>query len=114
MRNKWFSYIYIDERKSAVLTSGITFEEFYAGIADKPANLLIVGEESWARTRDDRLGLDYIPQDRMRDFSTSDVSYYGDFCWVDFPGIDRLALVTDRELSELLFDGGADSKNRAS
>ena len=41
IKNKKFTYIRIDETEQYIHTSGITFEEFYNGIADKPQNLLL-------------------------------------------------------------------------
>lgn len=103
MKNKWFSYIKIDPVDRFIRTSGITFEEFYNGIGDKPENLLLIQGFPRDACFCRGLSLEYIPQETTPEFSRSNLYNYGNFCWLDFHSAEQLDQVSNEELAEFLY-----------
>ena len=105
MKNEWFSYIKIDEIDRCVHTSGITFEDFYNGIENKPLNLLVLS--GWIYRADyyysPELMVEYIPAKKMEEFSKSEIQDFEDFCWLDFDNEENLKTVSSQELAEFLY-----------
>jgi len=101
--NKSFAYIKIDRQEGVVTTSGISFEEFLAGLERKPTNFLLLDADQmhWDICRHRDLGIAYV---RFEDIGRNirDISL-GNFCWVDFEDVADLDRVTKQELAELLY-----------
>ena len=103
MRNKWFAYIKIFENENYVHSSGITFNTFYNGIGDKPHNILILKGYPNNAIMNGKLGLEFVPAEKIEDYINDDVYNYGDFSWVDFENVEQLNNLPEDKLAELLF-----------
>ena len=103
MKNKWFAYIKIFEDENCVQSSGITFNTFYNGICNKPHNILILKGYPDDAIMSKKLGLEFIPAEKVETFINDDVYNYGDFSWVDFENAEQLDELSDDKLAELLF-----------
>ena len=103
MKNKWFAYIKIFENENYVQSSGITFNTFYYGVGNKPHNILILKGYPNNAIMNNKLGLEFIPAEKVEDFVNDDVYNYGDFSWVGFENAEQLNNLPDDKLAELLF-----------
>jgi len=93
VKNKCFSYVKIDKQNNCVITSGISWEEFYCGIGHKPENLLLLAGYPYECEASAALNLSYIPKAQMEAFAHARVYDYGDFAWVDFQDAADLSAV---------------------
>ena len=105
MKNSYFSYIKINTDDNSIFTSGISFKDFYDGLEIKPNNLLIIKGFPHPSDYSLDLGLDYVTESDMEEFSISDIYSFGDFSCVDFKNISNLDDITDMELAALLYFG---------
>lgn len=103
MKNKWFTYIHIAEEENYIQSSGMSFNEFFNGVREKPHNLLILNGYPEDAALDRKHGLEYIPFEKIMAFVDTNVYNFGDFCWIDFADTERLASMPDEQLAELLF-----------
>ena len=101
MTNKSFAYIKIDRQDGLVTTSGISFQEFLAGLAQKPTNLLLMDANCGNAVYHSKLRLPYVCFEHIE----HDIMHtsLGNFCWVDFADEAGLEQVTKQELAELLY-----------
>ena len=103
MKNKWFAFIRIFENESYIESSGISFNEFYNGINEKPRNILVLkGHPNNTAFNYEHL-FHYITSENVVEFTKSNVYDYGDFCWVDFTNSKHLNDLSNKQLAELLF-----------
>lgn len=98
-----FSYISIDIKINIITTSGISWNEFYCGIIEKPKGILIVKGLPLEAEFCKKLSFEYISPAQIPAFSQSNVYDFGDFQWIDFEDVSNLANVSDTELAEILF-----------
>jgi len=103
MKNKWFTYIKICEKENYIQTSGLTFNEFYNGIDEKPQNILILKGYPKNATFNKKISLEYISSEFVKDFTDTNVYRYGDFCWFDFDNVEQINSLSNAQLAELLF-----------
>ncbi len=103
MKNNLFSYHCIDVDQRHVVSSGVSFAEFYTGITDKPRNLLILAGHPVNCEYNKQLSLAYVTHDQVADFAHSDIYSFGDFCCVDMTDPRDLNHVTETQLAELLY-----------
>src|SRR5690606_13912669 len=56
---------------------------------------------------------DYVNQENIKQLITDNVYDYGDFCWLDFDDEEKLDLLSNEEIAELLFLGHMKNHLRA-
>lgn len=110
MRNKYFTYIKIDDQENRIRTSGVSWSDFYWGIQPKPQNLLILDgnplwdlDEKYDYLYHPALGFEYVSADQMEAISHAKVDHTGNFSCIDIAQLGDLDHITNDELSELLF-----------
>ena len=82
------AYIKINDDENSVISSGISFKDFYLGISNKPKNLLILRGYPYNTNFHRELNLEYIVENGIQDLVDENIYDYGDFHWVDFKDYD--------------------------
>jgi|GEM_PF-475204 len=103
MTNKNFAYIKLDRQAGCVVSSGVSWEEFYTGIEHKPANLLLLSGGGSFEAYHQELQLDYLIGGDPEKYVKAVEHAFGNFVWVDFEDLADLDNITNQELAELLY-----------
>ncbi|MFF2089669.1 hypothetical protein [Paenibacillus sp. NPDC058174] len=95
--------VYLYTEGDSVISTGISFQDFLAGVGAIP-NLLILNpfEEVADAEYHSSLRLYYLAGEEKKQI---DPNMFGDFVWIDVEELDDLDKLTDREKAELLYLG---------
>ncbi|WP_165005217.1 MULTISPECIES: hypothetical protein [unclassified Enterococcus] len=101
-------YVHIDTTSNAVLTKGLTANDFAASIVHFPQNLLLLDPAASAGEYETHTGLKIIRgTENIQRFFASSRNKNGstDLKWIDFSDLTMLKELTPLEISELLYFG---------
>jgi hypothetical protein len=98
-------YVHLNQANQTVMSYGIEFKEFAAAFSDSLNHLLLLKHHFDDGDFNRHTLLEYVHQEKIAKLAKDDVYGYGDFCWIDFEGIDGLNELTGYEIAELLYLG---------
>ncbi|GIN73616.1 hypothetical protein J14TS2_40910 [Bacillus sp. J14TS2] len=105
IKNQNNIYIHMNDSDRFVLSSGISFSQFIAGIPLDLSNLLLLRHKFEESHFNMHTLLDYVDEDTLKKLSADNVQGYGDFCWLDFTGEESLNQLSGQEVAEILYLG---------
>lgn len=101
-------YVHIDTISNAVLTQGITIQDFHQGIVHQPKNLLLLNPSSDLGDYESHTAMKVIRGNEAVDnyFRTIEkMRLVEETKWIDFTDLAMLKELTPLEISELLYFG---------
>lgn len=107
MRNetKELLYIHLHASERFVLSSGITFQDFYYSLATPLQNLLLLKHQFKDAEYNMHTKLEFVYQDEVPKLVKSHAERSTDFCWIDFEDESGLSALEGQEVAELLYLG---------
>ncbi|RLQ93188.1 hypothetical protein [Falsibacillus albus] len=96
-------YIHVHQSEQYVLSYGIEFKEFMAGVSEPPSKLLLLKHQFEDTEYNVHTLMEFVEHDQINKLIKDDVYGYGDFCWVDFEEEEALNQLDGQELAELLY-----------
>lgn len=105
MRNdtKELLYIHLNASDRFVLSSGLTFEDFYRTISRPLQNILLLKHRYEDGEYNRNTLLEYVYQDDIQKLVKTNPDRIGDFCWIDFEDDSGLDALDGQQLAELLY-----------
>ncbi|HLU22902.1 MAG TPA: hypothetical protein VKZ77_10540 [Bacillaceae bacterium] len=100
-----YIYIYMNDSDHFILSSGIEFHEFMAGIPIQIHNILLLKHRFEESHFNMHTFLEYADKELIDKLLAEDVYGYGDFCWIDFTNEENVNLLNGQEIAELLYLG---------
>lgn len=101
-------YVHIDTTSNAVLTKGLTINDFSTSIVHFPQNLLLLDPSTTTGEYESHTGMKVIRgTENIQHFfaSVRSRNRSGDLKWIDFSDLTMLKELTPLEISELLYFG---------
>jgi hypothetical protein len=98
-------YIHHHNYDQYVITYGIEFKEFIESFPIKLKNLLLLKHRFQDAEFNMHTLLEYVPNEKINRLIQDGVYGYGNFCWVDFNGVEGLNDLSGQEIAELLYLG---------
>ncbi|OJG83754.1 hypothetical protein RV14_GL000988 [Enterococcus ratti] len=101
-------YVHIDNTSNAVVTKGLTINDFSNSIVHFPQNLLLLDPSANVGEYESHTGLKVIRgTENIQQFFSSarNKNNFGDLKWIDFNNLTMLKELTPLEISELLYFG---------
>ncbi|MGM9923030.1 MAG: hypothetical protein ACI35R_02130 [Bacillus sp. (in: firmicutes)] len=96
-------YIHLHASDRFVLSSGITFEDFYRTL-DRPLhNLLLLKHQYEDGEYNRNTMLEFVYQEDIQKLVKSNADRLGDFCWIDFEDESGLDALDGQQIAELLY-----------
>ncbi len=96
--------IYLSQEPNSNLywIAGITFQEFISALPKMP-NLLLMKHQSDDAIPIQETGMDYLGSEGVRKLMHDDVYGWGDFWWIDVPGIKAVKTLPKQAIAELAY-----------
>jgi len=99
----YINFSYQDD-DSIVLTSGISFSEFYVAIQYKPQNILLLSDYFYDSEYETHTNCGYYSGSDIEKLSINDtLKMVGDFHWIDFKNIESLHRLSPQEIAEMYY-----------
>jgi hypothetical protein len=98
-------YIHHNNYDQFVITYGIEFKEFMESLSVNLKNLLLLKHRFNDAEFNMHTLLEFVTQEKLNMLMSDGVYGYGNFCWMDFNGLEGLNELTGQELAELLYLG---------
>ncbi|WP_050613764.1 hypothetical protein [Bacillus testis] len=105
MSNKELVYIHLHASERFVISSGITFEDFYLSLEKPLQNILLLKHHYKDAQYNMDTMLEYVYQEDVGDLVKHHGDESGDFCWIDFEEESALSELEGQQLAELLYLG---------
>ncbi|MFS0784387.1 hypothetical protein [Bacillus sp. 1P06AnD] len=103
--NKELIYIHLHTSERFVLSSGITFEDFYLSTVKPLQNVLLLKHHFKDAQYNMNTLLEYVYQEDVASLVKHHGNEGGDFCWIDFEDETGLSALEGQDLAELLYLG---------
>lgn len=107
MRNelKEILYIHLNASDRFVLSSGISFQDFYYALSRPLQNILLLKHQYKDAEFNMHTLLEYVYQEDIPKLVKGSSDQTHEFCWIDFEDESGLSVLEGQELAELLYLG---------